>query len=296
MTTEKRTEITENKGPEKTEDHTKKKTCFVMMPIADHSDYDPGHFNLVYEYLIKPACKISGYEPFRADDNSASNMIMFDILKKIVECDMAICDLSSRNANVFYELGLRQAFNKKTILITDNRQPPPFDISAFRHIPYSHSLRVDSISREIIAVAKMISETENLPDDDVNSIVKLLQIQPAKVESIDLNKEDSILYSMMLTMQKQISDLGKERTKSSQHYIPDTDNKADVNKELFSGMSFETIYNKYPNILYLLNYNYDNNEIGIINGIDPDEIYFNYKGHITSFENCQEERNKITAE
>lgn len=92
------------------------KTCFIIMPIADHDSYDKGHFDRVYEYLIKPACNKAGYTPIRADDSKASNMIMFDILKKIMECDMAICDLSSKNANVFYELGLRQAFNKKPFL------------------------------------------------------------------------------------------------------------------------------------------------------------------------------------
>lgn len=93
------------------------KTCFIIMPIADHPDYEAGHFNRVYEYLIKPACIKAGYHPYRADDSKASHMIMFDILKKIMDCDMAICDLSSKNANVFYELGLRQAFNKKLSLL-----------------------------------------------------------------------------------------------------------------------------------------------------------------------------------
>lgn len=93
------------------------KNCFVIMPISDTDGYDKGHFNRVYEHLIKPACEEAGFEPIRADDTSKANMIMIDILQKILECDMAICDLSSRNPNVFYELGLRQAFNKKLFLL-----------------------------------------------------------------------------------------------------------------------------------------------------------------------------------
>ena len=55
-----------------------------------------------------------------------------DILQQILACDMAICDLSSRNPNVFYELGFRQAFDKKTVLMIDDKTIRPFDISAIR--------------------------------------------------------------------------------------------------------------------------------------------------------------------
>lgn len=188
------------------------KTCFVIMPIADHPDYETGHFDRVYEYLIKPACIKSGYEPRRADDNKASNMIMFDILKKIMDCDMAICDLSSKNANVFYELGLRQAFNKKTILITDGRENAPFDIAAFRYVRYSPSLRIDSVINDTRAIAEMLNETENAPDDDVNSIVKLLQIQPAHVEKLQLSQQESVFFEMFKTLNNKVTNLSNQIT------------------------------------------------------------------------------------
>ena len=184
---------------------TKPKTCFVIMPIADHPDYEAGHFDRVYEYLIKPACIRAGYDPRRADDNKASNMIMFDILKKIMECDMAICDLSSKNANVFYELGLRQAFNKKTILITDGRENAPFDIAAFRYVRYSASLRIDTVLSDTDAIIEMLDETENAPEDDVNSIVKLLKIQPAHVDKLQLSQQESVLFDMFKSVDNKLN-------------------------------------------------------------------------------------------
>lgn len=185
----------------------KLRTCFVIMPIADHPEYEKDHFNRVYEYLIKPACIKAGYQPYRADDSKASHMIMFDILKKIMDCDMAICDLSSKNANVFYELGLRQAFNKKTILITDGRDKAPFDISGFRYVPYTPSLRVDSVEREISSISEMLIETEAAPEDDVNSIVKLLKIKPAHVEPVELNSSESMLFNLITKLQDKIDAL-----------------------------------------------------------------------------------------
>ncbi|NYS31330.1 hypothetical protein [Pantoea sp. WMus005] len=201
-----------NPGDTPVEKEKKVKTCFVIMPIADHPDYEKDHFNRVYEYLIKPACINAGYQPYRADDSKASHMIMFDILKKIMDCDMAICDLSSKNANVFYELGLRQAFNKKTILITDGRDKAPFDISGFRYVPYTPSLRVDSVEREISSISEMLIETEAAPDDDVNSIVKLLKIKPAHVEPVELNSSESMLFNLITKLQDKIDALAPPKT------------------------------------------------------------------------------------
>ncbi len=120
---------------------------------------------------------------------------------------MAICDLSSKNANVFYELGLRQAFNKKTILITDGRDKAPFDISGFRYVSYTPTLRVDSVEREIISIGEMLLETETAPEDDVNSIVKLLKIQPAHVEPLELNKNESMIFSMFSKLEDKIDSI-----------------------------------------------------------------------------------------
>ena len=82
------------------------------MPISNNENYSEGHFNRVYSHLIIPACELAGFKAVRADDIINTNYIAIDIIKRIIESDMAICDLSSQNPNVLYELGIRQAFNK----------------------------------------------------------------------------------------------------------------------------------------------------------------------------------------
>lgn len=208
--------VTEHSQVNSEKQTSMERKCFAIMPIADHPDYESGHFNRVYEYLIKPACEMSGFKPNRADDAKASHMIMFDILKNIIECDIAICDLSSKNANVFYELGLRQAFNKKTILITDGRTNTPFDITGFRYVKYDHSLRVDSVKDNIAEISAMLDETYTAPDDDVNSIVKLLKIQPAHIDRVQLNKQDSLIFSMI----KQLDDKMSRIERAQRNSIP----------------------------------------------------------------------------
>lgn len=233
----------------------KDKKCFAIMPIADHADYDNGHFTRVYNHLIKPACEQAGFSAVRADDAKASHMIMFDILKNIVECDMAICDLSSKNPNVFYELGLRQAFNKKTILITDGRTTTPFDITGFRYVKYDPSLRIDTVMKDINEIAAMLTETDEASEDDINSIVKLLRLQPAKLEHVQLNEQDTMMFRMIQRLDDKMSRIEDSQKKQSRlnpftvdHISPNVtaddinklivkfkkyDNDVDLNKHIF---------------------------------------------------------------
>ena len=163
----------------KVEEEKPQKTCFIIMPISDVDGYDKGHFTRVYEYIIKPACKNAGFEPIRADDTSKANVIIVDILQQVLKADMAICDISSRNANVFYELGFRQAFNKKTVLIRDNKTAMPFDISSVRTLSYNANLRIDEVNNSVLEITKALQETEAAKEDEINSLLNLLSIEKA---------------------------------------------------------------------------------------------------------------------
>lgn len=171
------------------------KRCFIIMPISDVDGYMKGHFDRVYEYIIAPACQKAGYKVVRADDTAKTNVIIADILKNVLECEMAICDLSSRNPNVFYELGFRQAFNKKTVLMIDNKTDRPFDISGLRSFQYDASLRIDLVNKAIDDLIKSLKETSEMGDHESNSLLKLLSIEnPATLpETHKLSDESSLI-------------------------------------------------------------------------------------------------------
>ena len=94
--------------------------CFVIMPISDAEGYSIGHFNRVYQYLLRPAIEKAGFEAIRADEIEETNFIVLDIVQHLLSAEMCICDLSSKNPNVLYELGIRQAFNLPVCLIKDD--------------------------------------------------------------------------------------------------------------------------------------------------------------------------------
>ncbi|QPI41954.1 MULTISPECIES: hypothetical protein [Pectobacterium] len=185
----------------------KEKICFVIMPIADIPGYDSGHFTRVYNHLIKPACKAAGFKAIRADDVSSSHMIVVDILQKIIESDIAICDLSGRNPNVLYELGLRQAFNKKTVLIKDNKTENIFDVQGFRHTLYDNALRIDNVNNEVTKISNSLTETFEAKGD-INSIVQLLEIEPAEIgRKTKLSDSETLIFRSISELSKKIDSL-----------------------------------------------------------------------------------------
>lgn len=123
-----------------TEDHLKKvskgvtvvatDTCFVMMPFADPVG---GYYKLIYE----PAIKKAGLTPVRADtDIFGTGKIIDQIWAGLNRAKVLVAELSGRNPNVLYELGLAHALHKPVVLVSSNEPDVPFDIRHVRVIYY----------------------------------------------------------------------------------------------------------------------------------------------------------------
>ena len=109
--------------------------CFVLMPFARD-------FNEVYEEVIKPTVTGPQIEMkcIRADEIYSVKPIINDVWTHIQKAELIIADLTGRNPNVFYELGLSHAVRKKTILIAQNLADVPFDLRHLRLIEYRNTI------------------------------------------------------------------------------------------------------------------------------------------------------------
>lgn len=126
---------TPEKSPtfEKSEIKIDAKLCFVIMPFNDK-------LNPIYESIIKVVLKDLKYNPLRADEIFTSKPIIDDIWLNIKKSKFLIADLTDRNPNVFYELGLAHALSKEVILLTQNLSDIPFDLRHYRIIVYQDSI------------------------------------------------------------------------------------------------------------------------------------------------------------
>ena len=85
--------------------------CFVLMPFGIKTDPNGLliDFDSVYQQLIAPAIREAKLESLRADEEMSGGIIHKPMFERLVLCEYAVADLTTANANVFYELGVRHA-------------------------------------------------------------------------------------------------------------------------------------------------------------------------------------------
>ena len=114
--------------------------CFVLMPFGKKPDAAGVivDFDAVYQDLIAPAIAEAGMEPLRADEEMTGGMIHKPMFERLILCEYAVADLTTANANVFYELGLRHAVRPwSTVMIfSKGGSQLPFDVAPLRAMPY----------------------------------------------------------------------------------------------------------------------------------------------------------------
>jgi hypothetical protein len=94
-------------------------------------------FDAVYQTLIAPAIQMAGMIPLRADAEMSGGLIHRPMYERLLLCDFAVTDLTTANANVFYELGIRHAVRPwSTILLFAEGGRLPFDVAPLRGLRY----------------------------------------------------------------------------------------------------------------------------------------------------------------
>ena len=141
--------------------------CFVIMP-----------FNLdwsteVFEHIQSIASKFNLVA--KRADSVTGHVIMEDVWKLINEARIVIVDISDNNPNVFYELGIAHTLGKNIILLAQNTETIPFDISSYRHILYqsensSYQRLEDQLSNHMQNIIQHSPTGNPIIDDAINKM------------------------------------------------------------------------------------------------------------------------------
>lgn len=116
--------------------------CFVLMPFGVKPTVSGRtiDFDRVYNELLRPAIERSGMDPVRADEEVVGGIVHKPMFERLLLCDYAIADLTTANANVFYELGVRHAVRPHTtVLVFASGERLPFDLAPDRGLNYQLS-------------------------------------------------------------------------------------------------------------------------------------------------------------
>jgi hypothetical protein len=112
-----------------TSDPVDSSLIFVLMPFNNET-------TKTY-HTIKKMTDDFGFRTTRGDDEYQSSSILSHIVRQIVRARLIIADISGRNPNVFYELGIAHALNKSVLMIARSAVDIPFDVGSTRVLVYN---------------------------------------------------------------------------------------------------------------------------------------------------------------
>ena len=162
---------------------TEKKTCFVVMGFGEKVDFQTGrtlNLDATYKHLIKPAVEEAGLRCVRADEIAHSGVIDVPMYRQLLLADVVVADVSTANANAFYELGVRHALRPHTtVVICEDKFTFPFDINRNKILKYKHlgeDIGASEVERFRTRLRQQIvAVLEKDPPDDDSPVYTFLQ-------------------------------------------------------------------------------------------------------------------------
>jgi ClpX C4-type zinc finger len=112
----------------------RKNHCFYLRPFSEP-------FTTIYRDHVVKAVTSQGFTIERADEIFGTGVIIDDIWEAINTASIVIADMTGRNPNVMYEIGMAHTVGKPVIMITQSMEDVPFDLKHYRYIVYEFTPR-----------------------------------------------------------------------------------------------------------------------------------------------------------
>jgi hypothetical protein len=172
--------------------------CGIIMPISATEGRSADHWTEVKSILEECISGIAKprFRPFLVSDADDVGIIQKRIVQGVYSSDIVVCDVSAKNSNVMFELGMRLAFDKPTVIIKDDATDYSFDTSIIEHIPYPRDLRFPKIVKfkEILANKIAATHAASLSDPDHSTFLKHFgTFKRATIQQEDATRDDLIL-------------------------------------------------------------------------------------------------------
>jgi O-acetyl-ADP-ribose deacetylase (regulator of RNase III) len=117
----------------------RKRTCFVVMPFGEKKDADGEDidFDDIYRFFFLKTIESLDIDCMRCDEIAEAGSIHEKMFEQLYKADVVVVDITSLNANVFYELGIRHTLaTSLTVLIRRKGTNIPFNIQGLQVVEY----------------------------------------------------------------------------------------------------------------------------------------------------------------
>ena len=161
-----------------------KQVCGVVMPISTIDGCSESHWADVLE-IVTEAIEEAGFDANLVSNADDVGIIHKRIIQNLYDNPIVVCDVSGKNPNVMFELGMRLAFDKPTVIIKDEKTSYSFDTSAIEHIEYPRDLRFSRIVDFKVKLTEKIVATHKRATTDPNFTTFLKHFGEFTVAKLD---------------------------------------------------------------------------------------------------------------
>ena len=229
------------------------KQCGIVMPISECDGCSEEHWKDVAD-IIKRSAVTAGFAATLVSEADDVGVIQKRIVQNLYSCPVVVCDVSGRNANVMFELGMRLAFDKPTVVIIDDKTPFSFDTSPLEHLTYPRDLRFSKIEAFQEALSRKISSV--FKSDGNASFLKSFGSFKVADLSVEQAPISEVVLEEVLSMKKELRNL-----RASAGVIDRRQRDINFSSKMDLGKLNEFI--DYKNNKYSFYYSLDGKEINI---------------------------------
>jgi nucleoside 2-deoxyribosyltransferase len=191
----------------------KQLTCGIIMPISPIDGCGADHWVEVKQIISESIKSIEKYifNVNLVSDADDIGVIQKRIVQNIYNSDIVVCDVSGKNSNVMFELGMRLAFDKPTIIIKDDKTNYSFDTSIIEHLEYPRDLRFSHIVnfKEKLANKVVATYEKSINDSQHSTFLKNFgSFKVAKLTETEISA-DKMVLEMLTDLQRQVSNISR---------------------------------------------------------------------------------------
>lgn len=167
--------------------------CGIVMPISSIDGCPEEHWTEVLSILTETIDN-AGFEPNLVSHADDVGIIQKRIIQNLYENPIVVVDVSGKNPNVMFELGMRLAFDKPTIIIKDDKTSYSFDTSSIEHLEYPRDLRFTKIIEFRNRLKEKIIKTYKAANENPEYTTFLKHFGEFKVAKLDTKEVSGSEY------------------------------------------------------------------------------------------------------
>lgn len=179
--------------------------CGIVMPISAIDSCSDEHWRDVKDILCEAIAE-AGFLPQLVSDADDVGIIQKRIIQNLYENPIIVCDVSAKNPNVMFELGMRLAFDRPTIIVKDDKTSYSFDTSPIEHLTYPRDLRFSQIVEFKQFLADKIRATYEKSKNDKNYTTFLKNFGTFKVAELttEIVPQETLIMEELKAMRRLI--------------------------------------------------------------------------------------------